>query len=277
VKTLLLTSAISFYTLGLFGQSGPIAMGARAAGLGYSSATLRDEWSLFNNVAGLSKIRSTSVAFAYEARPSAPGSNRAAVAMTVPVLSGSLGLGMFSFGDPLYNERSISAGFSNQLGIASLGLKLAYVQYYAQGYGIRQAWSLNFGGIAQLTPHLLVGAYILNLNEPTLSQSDGERIPPKLTMGLGFKPSDEMLLNIEVEKDLAYAPLIKGGGEYVIHKKVAVRSGFNLHPNAAFFGIGFAGSRLKIDYAIQYSFILSAAYHASATYRLGGKRGKDEK
>jgi hypothetical protein len=242
-------------------------MGARSAGLAYASATLRDEWSLLNNVGGLAKNTEPVASFAYESRPALPGSNRTAAIFSSPVKIGVIGIGLFRFGDDVYNEQIISAGYSNQFGIASLGLKLNYVQYRADGFGTRSALSANCGGIAQITPTILVGAYIVNLIQPRLSTLDQERLPTKLVAGFSFKPIDQFLVAVEIEKELQYDALIKGGMEYRVHKKVTARTGFHVHPNAAFFGFGFQIKKLKVDYALQYSASMNVAHQASAAYR----------
>jgi hypothetical protein len=249
-------------------------MGGRSAGLGYASATLHDEWSLLNNVAGLSKVNQPSAAFAYEARSGLIGANRMAAVMTAPVKMGAAAFGLFRFGDDLYNEHVITLGYSNQFGMASLGFKVNYIQYHAEGFGTRHAVSLNFAGLAQLTPQIAVGAYVVNLNQPKLSTLDDERLPTKLVAGVAFQPGRKLLILTELEKDLEYDPTVKWGMEYTVHKKVNFRTGFNLHPNTVFFGLGFLIRKLKIDYALQYNNALNIAQQASAVYRLerNGKR-----
>jgi hypothetical protein len=243
-------------------------MGGRSAGLAYASATLHDEWSLLNNVGGLSKVRQPSVSFAYDVRAGLTGANRVAAIVVAPFKPGWAALSLFRFGDDLYNEQVISLGYSNQIGMTSLGLKANYIQYHAEGFGNRHAVSLNFGGLAQLTPRISVGAYVVNLNQPKLSTLDNERLPTKLVAGLAFQPDDKALLLIEIEKDLEYNPTIKGAMEYAVYKKINFRTGFNIHPNTAFFGLGFLLRKLKIDYALQFNNTLSAAHQAAAMYRL---------
>lgn len=249
-------------------------MGARAAGISFTSSVLKDEWSLFNNVGGLAGIEKTNTSFAVEVRPTMPGANRVAAVFSFPLKFGVAGVGFFRFGDNLYSEQIISTGYSNRFGIASLGVKVNYIQYRSEAFGSKSAVTVNFGGVADITSQLSVGAYITNINQPKLSDSD-ERLPTKLVAGFGFKPVEKLLLVTEIEKDLEYDPTWKGGVEYVIHKKIVLRTGFNLHPNAAFFGMGFQTWKLKIDYALQFSNALNFAHQASAIYFISPQR-KDE-
>ncbi len=248
-----------------FGQSASTTMGARMAGMGNSSC-ISDEWSILNNVGGLAKVKEISTAYSFEIKPALLGSSRMAAIFSTPLKTGAMGLGVFKFGDNIYSEQVLTTGYSNQFGIASLGIKLNYIQYRAEGFGTKSALTISAGGIAEITPQLSIGASIQNINQPKLT--DGEKLPTRLAVGLSFKPSEQVLLVTEVEKDLAYDPIIKAGIEYCIHKKVFARTGFNLHPEAAFFGIGFKGWRLKFDYAIQYTNSLNFAHQASACYRI---------
>jgi len=250
-------------------------MGARATGIAFASSTLSDEWSLFNNVGGLAKVDKFSTAFAYETMPSLPGTRRMAVTLNAPFKFGTAGLGFFRFGDDLYSEQIISGGFSNQFGIASLGLKANYIQYRAEGFGVKSAVSINFGGIAEITPKIIVGAYVTNINQPKISVQDNERIPTRMAAGINFKPTNKIQLFTEVETDIDYEATIKGAFEYTIHEKVFLRTGFNLHPNAGFFGLGCKARRVKIDYGMMYNEALSFVHQASAIYRFEKKRKAD--
>src|SRR5882762_11163621 len=97
-------------------QSSSTVMGARAAGLGYTSVVLKDEWAIFNNVAGLAGLHQVSTAFAYEVRPALTGANRIAASIAAPSKIGTLGIGIFRFGDEVYSEHLLSFGVGNQIG-----------------------------------------------------------------------------------------------------------------------------------------------------------------
>jgi len=264
LSCLLITSA--------FAQSASTTMGARVAGLGNASTVLTDEWSILNNIGGLAKVKEVSTAFSFEMKPAMPGSSRMAAVFVTPIKVGTMGVGVFKFGDDLYSEQILTAGYSNQFGIASLGIKINYIQYRKEGFGTDNVLSVSAGGTAEITPQLSIGAYLQNVNQPKLIND--ERLPARLGVGIGFKPIEEVLLIAEVEKDVIYDPIIKTGIEYAIHKKIFARTGFNLNPDAAFFGLGFKGWRIKIDYAIQYNSAINFGHQASACYRIERPRTK---
>jgi hypothetical protein len=245
-------------------QSASTEMGGRAAGMGYASVANHDEWSLFNNVAGLADQKNTSVCFAYDMLPDLPGSNRMAAAMTIPTKVGVAGIGMFRFGDALYSEQIASSAFSNKMGIASLGLRVDYVQYETSGAKSRNAVSVSFGGLAILTPTISVGAFITNLNQAKIT--DTERLPTKLVAGICLKPAEHLAISSEVVKDLLYDATWKTGAEYSVNGKMFFRSGFNLNPTSGFFGLGFNSKKIKFDFATRVYAVSGNSFQASAVY-----------
>jgi hypothetical protein len=247
-------------------------MGARATGLGYASFCLRDEWSLFNNIAGLATVDQISTSFTYTLQPGLPSFNRMAAVVAIPVnKEGVAGAGVFRFGDDLYNEHILSAGFANTFGLASLGAKINYIQYAAEGFGTKGFVTLSLGGIAELTPKLSFGAYITNINQPKVS-SDGERLPAILSAGFQFTLTEKVLVTSGIEKDVDYEPVWRTGLEYKIYKKVALRTGFNINPAAGFAGVGFRKEKISIDYAYSFHPGFGATHQATVSCKLKRKQ-----
>lgn len=249
-------------------QSAPSQMGAGAHGMGNASACLTGAWAMTQNIAGLASVKQPVAAFSCHAVPSFEPFNRLSAVLVTPIRSGAAGLSAFRFGDDLYNEHILSLGAAHTFGLASLGLKLNYIQYRAQGLETRTALSVSFGGIAQLTPKLLFGAHIVNINQPVIHTDTGERIPTSLYAGLAFKPSDKLILSTEIEKDLQHPATVKSGMEYRFYNKLFLRTGVNLHPEAGFFGLGFQMRKLQLDYALQLSHAAGFSHQASVLYKL---------
>lgn len=239
-------------------------IGARSNSLAYASSCIEDEWSLFNNIGGLAKVKNVSAAFTYDFNPAFKPFSRTAAVFCVPLSFGVAGIGAFKFGDDLYSEQILSAGFSNTFGIASLGIKGNYVQYFAEGFGSKRLMTISFGGVANLTPHLAVGAHIANINPPKISEHD--QVPTIVSAGVAFKPSKNIFIATEIEKDLEAGLLWKSGFEYFINKKIAVRTGYMVNPQTAFFGFGMKPKKMSLDYCVQYNNQLGLSYQATAAY-----------
>jgi hypothetical protein len=251
-------------------QSVSTRIGARAQGMGNCASGLFDVWGVFNNMAGIAQLNQPIASFSYDVRSALPGANRAAAVLGVPIKTSVIGGGVFRFGDDLYSESILTAGYGNQLGLAALGAQVNYIQYRAEGFGSKGVVSFNFGGIAEITPQLSVGAHITNINQPRIN-TDNERLPSLLTAGLVFKPTDKVLIATELEKDLDYKATWKLGAEYVFHTKFTARTGFNVYPRASFFGLGFKTNRFVIDYALQHSTLLNFGHQATVSYQFEKK------
>lgn len=258
------------YAAGLQAQSVFTGLGARIEGMGNAAAALTDTWSIFHNPAGMAWTEKTSGIFTYAAAPQLEGADRLGAALLVPVSKGTAGLSVFRFGDDLYSESLVSASFANRLGLAGLGARLNYLQYRAEGFGTRGVITFDLGGIAELTPQLRLGARIQNLNRPVLN-SDGDRAPVTMQAGIFFIPTDKLVVAAELFKDLDHPTTWKTGLEYAIHPRIFVRSGFNLKPNASFFGAGFIIRRIQFDYALQYNSYLRMIHQGSIVYNLRSK------
>lgn len=237
--------------------------------MGNATSCLEDEWSLQNNIAGLAKVKQPALAFMHHVFPDFPPFNRVAATLVIPTGIGSFGAGAFRFGDDLYNEQILTAGFANTIGITAIGVKVNYVQYYTEGVGTVGVVAASMGGITRLTPHIMVGAHILNMNQPVVDAAKEEHLPTRLTVGLGYKPSDKLILISEVEKDLEYDLTWKTGIEYKPYRKMGFRSGFNMNPHAVFLGAGFAPGRFHLDYAYQWNTRLGSSHQASVVVKFG--------
>src|SRR5690606_27294204 len=131
----------------------------------YSSTCLTDEWSIFNNLGGLSSVNEATVGASYDLS-SLPSANRMAAVLAIPFTQGTWGVGMFKFGDNIYSEQLLSIGYSNKIGISSIGMGFNIIQYNAEGFGTVHVGSISIGSITNLTPWLSIAISISNINQP---------------------------------------------------------------------------------------------------------------
>jgi len=245
-------------------------MGARAVALGNAGFILKDESSIFQNVGALGFLDSPSSFFGYEAAPELIGANRTAAAVTFPLTTGRFAIGAFRFGDDLYSEQFVTAGFGHRLTDTSLGLKVNMLQYRSDGFGTRTAFTVDVGGLTQLTPEWSVGAGIFNINQASISAD--EALPVCFVAAIGWQSRNGPLLILEAEKALQNPMRIRGGIEISIHKKLLVRTGFSTQPLTLTAGTGWTTYRLRLDFGTQVNQVTGFIYQASAGCRLGRKR-----
>jgi hypothetical protein len=249
-------------------QSVSTLMGARSHAMACASSCLDDEWALFNNPAGLSDISDAIVGVGYAMTPLLPGSDRMAVSGSLRALQGAVSAGLFRFGDEFYSEQILRLGYGHKLGLAALGFSVSLIQYNVTGFGTRWVPGVTLGGIAELTPWMKIGAYVVNPNQPRVSHDNDERLPTRLTAGLALAPSEQVLVVTEVEKDLEYDASWKAALEYRPLGRFQFRVGCGLVPEHFSAGVGFRSSRLRLDYAIDYSAFIGTGHHVTAAYPL---------
>jgi len=251
-------------------QSVSTRMGARPAGMGNAGFGVADPSALFQNPGSLARIDRSILFFGQEAVPGLAGGNRSAAALLVATSFGTLGVGAFRFGDQLYSEQFLTTGFGHRLGDTSLGLKGNFIQYRADGFGTRTAFTVDVGGLTQLTPEWSVGAGILNVNQASLTS--GETLPVVFVTAVSWKPMSGPLLTLEAEKSFHVPLNIRGGMEVTFREKIFGRAGFSLEPLTLSAGVGFRTSRLGMDFAATYHRVFTFLYQASASCQFQKKK-----
>jgi hypothetical protein len=178
IKRLSLSLALGLLLLNnLLGQNPNFPVGSRAVGMGDASITLDDVWGIFNNPAGIIGVENATIATSFENRFGLEGLNLITAAFVQPTKIGNFGLGVYRFGDELFNQTKITAGYAHQIGIVSLGGRVNLLQYFTEGFDPQNMLTFDFGGIGQITPQLFFGAYVTNINQARIARNEDERVP----------------------------------------------------------------------------------------------------
>ena len=299
VFNLLLTLAVVLPGASAWAQgNGPGVRGARAAALSNASVALAGEvWSMGNNVAGIAEIRRPTVGFYAENRyfsaalnvgaltvalplgrttaPAAdvmPGAEGAALAPAAAPIWARNGVVAFEaqrFGGQLYNETRVGAGYGYRFGQISLGGRVDVLQVSIEGLGSRRVLFGTLGGQIEIVPRRLsFGASLYNLSQTRLASYEDERVPTILKAGLAYRPSTQVILLAETEKDVERAANFKFGLEYRPVPILAARLGLASLTEQASAGIGVLTGAFQIDYAATFQQALGFSQHLSVTLRL---------
>ncbi len=260
---LFLSNFISVY---LCAQNIPFNMGARSEGLGNSNSNLTDEWSIFNNVGGISGVENGAAFFGYKRYFEIEGIDQIAAGVIQPSKIGNFGVSVYRFGDELYNEQIASAAFGNKIGFVRLGFKANYYQLSIGDFETVGSFFFDFGGIVELVPKLSFGACISNFTLSKLDDSEKTMLPVFMKTGFSYKPAKSLSLNLDLYKDVDFDPVIKAGIEYILVKKFYLRTGINVNPYKSFFGAGFHLKRFRIDYSISTHQFLGNSHQASISF-----------
>ena len=252
----------------LMAQSGVdvLPRGSRSMGLGNANVTLADGWSVFNNIGGIGSVEASEFFAGYDHRLGLNELTTLAAGAVFKGTSGAWGIGLSNYGGDLFNQQTVGVGYGNQLGIASLGIKINYFQTNIEGFGRGAAPIVEVGGVAEMTPWLFFGAHMYNGSRSKLSQVTGEYLPMIVRTGLSFRPTQELMINLEAEKEVYLAPQLTVGVEYSLRERLYARTGINTNPRQLFFGIGFSPKRYRFDYAMSQNHQLGFTHHVSFNY-----------
>ena len=277
--------------------NGPGVRGARAAALGNASVALAGEvWSLGNNVAGLGEIQRPTVGFYAENRYFSPALNVGALTVALPLgrsqaaadaaapegaavpapaartwaRHGVVAFEAQRFGGVLYNETRLGAGYGYRFGQISLGGRVDMLQVSIEGLGSRRVLLGTLGGQIEIVPQRLsFGASLYNISQTKLASYQDERVPTVLKAGLAYRPSAQVLLLVETEKDVEREANFKAGLEYRPVPVLAVRLGLASLTEQASAGIGVQAGAFQIDYAAAFQQALGFSQHLSVSKAWG--------
>lgn len=254
-----------FLAISSFSQTDPLtqAQGARSQGLGNIKTNLPDAWTIFNSVGALDRIKSSQITSSFDSRFGLKELSTFGIAGAFQEGWGTFGFGISRFGGELFNQHLMGLGFSNTLGIVSLGAKIEWFQTQIEGFGTGNSFLFSFGGVAELGPKTFFGANFSNINRARFSKNRDQRIPTFIEMGVTYLPSKNISLYSEIEKEVDTKAIFKVGLEYKLKEWICLRTGISSTPNRLNFGFGIRRERFGFDYAFGQNSILGSSHHFS--------------
>jgi hypothetical protein len=249
-----------------FASGEPFPMGARSWGIGNATVAIADNYSIFNNPAGLGFLKQNFASTSYHARYNIAGLQNLSLSGNYNTKYLNVGLGIERFGDKLYSEQKLGLALAKSSNRVSLGLKISYFQATIENFTSRNTLLTEFGVMTKLSSKVQLGFHAYNLTGAKLFAS--QHIPTVLHLGVSFAPTKQILLVTEAEKDIELPTLIKVGLEYQIVKNFYLRTGITSKLNNAHFGFGFQSKQFIFDYAVSSHSALGFSHHLTLSYQL---------
>jgi len=248
-------------------------IGGRAAALGTTSVTQSDEWSVFNNQAGLAWCKKFSAGIYFENRYLLKDLSQKALAITLPAGRGAFGVSIRHLGFALYSEMNTSIAYGMRLTKKfSAGVQVEYLRLHVDdGFKDNSIFSCEIGLQFRASEHLWLGLHVANPVPVKLSSLTKERLPTLMRFGLSWRITDGLHSDVEVEKDLIHKPVLKAGIEYRPAKSLIIRMGLLSNPATFTFGFGLEFGNLQFDLASSYHLVLGYSPQASLIYYFGKK------
>ena len=244
-----------------------IALGGAFTGLANSSATL------FYNPAGAMLVPFREASFFYARPYGLQELDYLTVSYLEPSLLprqyGAVGLSAKRYGFELYNETMFGLTYANAFEKKFLyGVTINYQHTFIKNYGDAGAIGIDIGMLGLVTESLTLGFAAHNINAPRIGLS-GEELAQTYALGLSYKAPSNVLIVLDLEKDLRFPLSIKSGFEYRPVTAFSIRAGFSTDPSRFTGGFGVHYARLDIDYAIATHRDLGITNQLSLSLRFG--------
>jgi hypothetical protein len=244
-------------------QNGNFELGARSLGISGSSITISDAYAGFNNIGALAGQDGISTCFSSSVLYGIPDLLKIGVALNKGLFKGVGSLSVYRFGNGNLSEQKISLGYSHQIRFISLGIQLGYIQVLIPNYGSTGSLSFEFGGLIKAGRKIIIGGYLFY---PMVSGKGSDYpgfLNTILKMGLSYRPSENLMANIEYKWKFSTASVVTVGFEYMIRGKVALRTGFNTNTLQSTVGLGFMPGKFRLDYAVMIHSVLGISNELS--------------
>ena len=230
-----------------FAQNGRYFVGATSSGMSEANINSADCWSLFNNPAGLGFQEAGAILTSYQNRLNAAAFQTLGFGLIFPTGKIVPGISIYRFGDDIFNQQKLSFSLGSKLQIVSLGLSVNWIQNKFSELGNVNAFSVEFGGIAEIVRGFRIGAHIFNLNQGSFIET--QQLPVMMRCGLSYLPTEYFILTGELEKHIDQKENLKIGFNYFITDWVALQTGFATYPKSFSFGMGLHPKTWSFNYA----------------------------
>ena len=225
-------------------------------GMGNTGLALESIYSLSNNSAGISKLKQTYVALAYQPHFISSEINSQALFFATPIPDvGAVGFSANNYGirgiSSLLTARAIYArSIGPQL---STSISANYHSFSVKNYGRDNTFSFDLGFQFQLDDRFQIGALARNISKAMFEDDVNEYLPYEVGLGFAYELSKQLSLTSDVyynwEDNINY----RGGLAYDIDRLIILRAGVASNPIQYFAGIGIRLDRFLVD--------ISSAFH----------------
>lgn len=160
-------------------------------------------------------------------------------------------LAMSQLGNGPYREIQFCAGSKyNITPTCAIGGSIHYYQLSISHYGQQGTWGLNLAIYYDLVPGLHLGAFVTNLNQPRISETE-EQLPQTMNLGFSYEPVNELTICFALFRDIHFSQDYRVGLSYQILPVLSFRAGIEDQTNTYNFGLGIDTRWVDFDYALR--------------------------
>lgn len=244
--------------------------GARASALAGNAVTQIDVFAAANNPAAAAFLTRSSIGFYYQNKYLFAELNEAHTSFVFLRKIGTFSSSLGFQGYKAFNETNGSFSYSRKFGSKiSAGLGIKYHHLAIQENGSKNLISAQISLYYQALERLDIGLTINNPIKQKISPNSKESLSSFLALGLAYHPSEQLLLALQVSKDLKYPFNVCLGIEYEVHKLIKARLGLGMNPFLVSGGIGFQLNQMDISVSSSWDQQLGFSPQLSLAYDFG--------
>jgi hypothetical protein len=240
---------------------------AKNAAMGNTGITNKDINASFTNQAGLGFITKTQLGIGFQQKFVLNDIRQITTAFVLPTKTGTFSANAVYFGFTDFNETKIGLGFGKKLSEkTSIGIQMNYLQQHVSNEINQAAYTFELGMLTQISKKVSLGIHTFN-PYPLKRNLFQTQLPSNASIGLGWKTSKAVMVNVELASSLtSIQPNFKAGLEYNLIKKFYLRGGFQTQPSLYCFGFGYYFNTFKIDFSNSIHAVLGHTTQFNLTY-----------
>lgn len=201
---------------------------------------------MINNPAALVSCRSFAAGLYAHRRFMLPEPVQYIIAAAYPLSNAGIGMQLNFLRSGAFRQSEASIGYAKKLGNIDLGARFNYHSVSATGYGNATAIVIDVGSIWHISDQLHAGMHVCN--------PAGDKLSYRYSAGFGYEVSEQVLLNVQINKTEDKPASINAGMHYQPVEKVMVQAGIATAATEPFLTAGYQLKRWRL--------LLSVSYHA---------------
>lgn len=149
------------------------------------------------------------------------------LAATLPTRSGNFGLKGTYFGSTANTEMEVGLAYGRKLGDkVAIGGQFNYYTQRIPHYYSSSAVSIEAGVLLKINEQVQAGFHLYNPNGTALGKTE-EKLPGIYTVGLGYEPSDQLMIVSELQKIEDKDINLKAAVNYQFDKRLYAKAGIS--------------------------------------------------
>lgn len=234
----------------------------RYAGLGAYSKNFVDVFSGTSNTAALARLKSGGFGVYGERKFLLEELNQFSSVIAMPTSQGTFSLQGDYFGYSSFNESQLGFAYARTVARqVDIGVKFNYHTVTIAGYGNASAANFELGTIFHLTDKVHTGVHVYNPLSSKLGKNSNEKLASIYKAGIGYEPSNRVLISTEVVKQEDQPVNVNVGLQYNLQQNIFLRGGVSTLTSNSYVGLGLSLGIFRID--------VNAAYHPQLGFTPG--------